>query len=148
MQNLILILNYLVNKVKIPSSNIYCICDPALQYYIDNKQAFLVLLRNKTISIAPKVADEFILLLAEEFEFSCIISNDKYREYLNQLPSKQWLKIRKISFMIIKDQIYLSPDIDYGMLDLILDEKSKNKNKTTIEVLEEIEKTEGELNFY
>lgn len=149
--NLLQVLDHLVKEIKILPENIFSICDPNLRFIIDDKKEFERLLRNGTVYISPKIADEFILLLAQKFEFCFIVSNDKYRQYSEQIPDKNWLKTRKISFMIMKGYVCLSPDIDYDKRDLLLGNlgvENIPKAKTTLDVLEDIEKTEGELDFY
>ena len=96
------------------------------------------MIKNGTIFIAPKTADEFILLLAQRFKFCFIISNDKYRQYFEQLPDKLWLKQRKVSFMIIRNQVCLSPDIEYEALEDLISEEVE-ENRTTLDVLRDIE---------
>lgn len=137
LRNLILVLDYLVKELNVTVENIYCICDPNLQFIIDNKKEFDKLKKNGIIFIAPKAADEFILLLAQKFNFCFILSNDKYRQYIDQLPSKQWLRKRKVSFMIIRNQVCLSPDIEYDMLNNLISEEKENR--TTFDVLRNIE---------
>lgn len=138
LNNLTLVIDYLTNYLNILIENIICICDPNLQFIIDDKKEFIRLSKNDTIFIAPKTADEFILLLAQKFDFCFIISNDKYRQYFNQLPNKLWLKQRKVSFMIVRDQVCLSPDIEYEMLDNLISDEIE-ENRTTIDVLRDIE---------
>lgn len=138
LHNLILIYEYLIKELNVKAENVYCICDPNLQFIIDDVKKFNELTRNGTIFIAPKSADEFILLLAQKFSFCFIISNDKYRQYYDQLPDKQWLKQRKVSFMIIKNQVCLSPDIEYdNLVNLRSDEKEEIR--TTLDVISDIE---------
>lgn len=149
--NFLQVLEHLINEIKILPENIFSICDPNLRFIIDNKKEFERLLRRGTVFIAPKIADEFILLLAQKFEFCFIVSNDKFRQYSEQIPDKNWLKIRKISFMVMKGYVCLSPDIDYDERDLLLGKLGAEnipKVKTTLDVLEDIKKTEGELDFY
>ena len=138
LKNLVLVLDYLIKELNILFEDIFCICDPNLQFIIDDKKEFNRLLKNGTIFIAPKTADEFILLLAQKFDFCFIISNDKYRQYTNQLPNKKWIKQRKISFMIIRNQVCLSPDIEYEMIDNLISDETEEK-RTTIDVLRDIE---------
>jgi len=92
-----------------------------------------------------------ILSFALKHNFCFIISNDKFREYSEQLPSKKWIEDRRVSFMFIGNEICLSPNIDYKRIDLLpLNEDAIeiNNKKTTLEVLNQIEKTEGVLDLY
>jgi len=149
--NLLQVLDYLIKEIKIIPEDIFSICDPNLRFIIDDKKEFERLLRNGIVFISPKVADEFILLLAQKFEFCFIVSNDKYRQYSEQIPSKKWLKIRKISFMVMKGYVCLSPDIDYDERDILLGKLGVEdipKVKTTLDVIEDIERTEGKLDYY
>ena len=140
LKNLVFVFNYLVENLNVLSENIYCICDPNLQFIIDDKKGFHKLTKNGTIFIAPKIADEFILLLAQKFEFCFIISNDKFREYFDQLPNIEWLRQRKVSFMIIRNQVCLSPDIEYETLNNLINDEPE-ESRTTLNVLTEIEKS-------
>ncbi|MFW9874307.1 MAG: hypothetical protein ACFFG0_14475 [Candidatus Thorarchaeota archaeon] len=149
LNNLILVLNYLIKELNITSENIYSICDPNLQFIIDNKKDFNKFIKNGTVFIAPKTADEFILLLAQKFEFCFIISNDKYRQYHDQLPNKHWLNQRKVSFMLIRDQVCLSPDIEYEALEYLISNEPE-EHRTTLDVLEDIEnnRSDSEWDLY
>jgi len=149
--NFLQVLEQLIKEIKILPENIFSICDPNLRFIIDDRKEFERLLRNGTVFISPKIADEFILLLAQKFEFCFIVSNDKFRQYSEQIPDRNWLKIRKISFMVMKGYVCLSPDIDYDEHELLLENlgvENIPEVKTTLDVLEDIEKTEGELDFY
>jgi len=105
LSNIINLIRYLVQDLKFIKEKIYSICDPTLKYKIDKPIEYKMLFKKGLIIEAPKVADEFILSFALKHEFCFIISNDKFREYINQLPSKQWLEERRISFMIINDKV-------------------------------------------
>ncbi len=153
LKDLIILIDYLI-EFGFKKVNIHAICDPGLKFYIDQPVEFEVLIREGVVIPSPKVADEFILSFALKHDFCFIISNDKYRNYHDQLPGKQWLEDRRVSFMFIGDKICLSPNIEFDKIDtLILDDKSKEKVKinqkaTTLEVLEEIEKTSGEFDLF
>lgn len=154
LSDIILSINHLIEEFGFAKENIHCICDPSLRYHIDKPIEYEALGREKIIIEAPKVADEFILSFALKHEFCFIVSNDKFRNYLDQLPSREWLEERRISFMIIGDEVCLSPNIEYDKLDsLPLDDKGKNieesnQKNTTLEVLERICKTEGEFDLF
>lgn len=146
LKNFTLVLNYLINELNVRVENIYCICDPNLEFIIDNKKEFNRMKKQGVIYIAPKVADEFILLLAQKFNFCFIISNDKYRQYYDQLPDKKWLIQRKVSFMIIKNQVCLSPDIEYDNLDNLRSDE-KEETRTTLDVIRDIENDDGDTDW-
>lgn len=146
LHNFILVYEYLIKELRVKAENIYCICDPNLQFIIDDVKKFNKLTRSGTIFIAPKSADEFILLLAQKFNFCFIISNDKYRQYYDQLPDKQWLKQRKVSIMIIKNQVCLSPDIEYDNLDNLRCDDRK-ETRTTLDVIHDIENNDGDYDW-
>ena len=151
LSDLLLLIDYLINVVGFPKKNIYSICDPSLKYYIDKPNEFNALIREGVILEAPKVADEMILGFALKHNFCFIISNDKFREYTNQLPSIKWIQERRVSFMFIEDSICLSPNIDYSRIDLLpLNENnSEDINQlTTLDVLNNIKNTKGELNLF
>lgn len=151
LSDILLLLDYLINKIGFPKENIYSICDPSLKHYIDKPNEFNALIKDAVILEAPKVADEMILGFALKHNFCFIISNDRFREYINQLPSKKWIQERRVSFMLIEDAVCLSPNIDYSRIDLLPlnEDRPENFNKlTTLDVLNNISKTKGELNLF
>ncbi len=155
LNDLILMLNYIMNVHGFKKENIDCICDPGLKFHIDKPVEFEALIKDGVIKETPKVADEFILSFALKHEFCFIISNDKFREYIDQLPSKKWIIERRVSFMFIGEEVCLSPNVDYDKIDVLpLNDKPNKKTKefeteiTTLEVLKNIEKTEGEFDLY
>ncbi len=103
------LIEYLIDYIGFKRENIYCICDPTLKYSIDKQIDYKALLKKRVILEAPSVADEMILNFAMKCEFCFILSNDRFRDYVDQLPSKKWLEERRVSFMIIGDQISISP---------------------------------------
>ena len=151
LSDVLLLIDYLINKIGFPKDYIYCICDPSLKYYIDKPNEFVALIKEGLILEAPKVADEMILGFALKHKFCFIISNDKFREYIDQLPSKIWIEERRVSFMFIGDDICLSPNIDYSKIDLLPlnEDKIENvKQITTLDVLNNITNTKGGFNLF
>ena len=144
----------LIEKLGFSKDKIHCICDPALKYYIDKPIEYEALLREGLIIEAPKEADEFILSFALKLDFCFIISNDRYREYIDQLPSRQWLKERAISFIIIDEKICLSPNISYERINEIAINKNKvnpqeeENQVSTLTILKEIENIKGEFDIF
>lgn len=151
LSNITLLIHYLVEELGFQKERIYCICDPSLKHYIDRPNELCALIKGGLIFEAPKVADEMILGFALKHEFCFIISNDKFREYTNQLPSKSWIEERRVSFMVIGDLICLSPNIDYTKINLLTlnEENIENvKQTTTLEVLNNIANNKGEFNLF
>jgi len=151
LSNIINLISHLIEEIGFLRNNIICICDPSLRYHIDKPLEFKMLVKEGIIHEAPKVADEMILNFALKHEFCFIISNDRFKEYIDQLPSKQWLEERRVPFMIIGDNISISPNIDYSKIDLLLDDgcaSHQEKEITTLTILENIEKSKGELDLY
>ena len=149
--DVLLLIDYLINFIGFPKENIYSICDPSLKHYIDKPNEFNALVKEGIILEAPKVADEMILGFALKYNFCFIISNDKFRDYANQLPDKKWIQERRVSFMFIEDTICLSPNIDYDRIDLLpLNENNSEyiNQLTTLDVLTNIKNTKGELNLF
>ena len=145
------LIDYLIRKIGFPKNNIHCICDPSLKYYIDKPNEFNALVREELILEAPKVADEMILGFALKYEFCFIISNDRFRDYIKQLPSRQWLEDRRIPFMFIGEDVCLSPNINNSRIDLLPlneDKMGINDKKTTMGVLDQIEKAKGVLDLF
>ena len=130
--------------------NIFNICDPSLKKYIDKKDIFRKLVNKNRIIAAPsfKKADEFILGFALGFPFCFIISNDLFREYQEQLPSRKWLKERRISFLFIGENVILSPNIDYEIIEKLLKNHISNRNRSTLDVLYQIEQSEGQFDLF
>jgi len=153
LSDILLVCDYLINRSGFKKENVYCISDPSLKYYIDKPIEYQALIGEGIIIEAPKVADEFILSFALKHEFCFIISNDRFREYLEQLPSKEWLEDRRISFMIINEEVCLSPNLNYEKIlqnqsYVYLKEIPSIKEKTTLEILKRIEKSEGKLDLF
>ena len=151
LSDILLLIDYLINEIGFPKQNLYSICDPSLKYYIDKPNEFIALIKDGLILEAPKIADEMILGFALKHKFCFIISNDRFREYNNQLPSKKWIEERRVSFMFIGDIICLSPNIDYSKIDLLPlneDNIENVKQITTLGVLNNIANTKGELNLF
>ena len=151
LSDILALIDYLISRIGFPKECVHCICDPSLKHYIDKPVEFRALLKEGVILETPKVADELILSFALKHNFCFIISNDKFREYREQLPSKKWIEDRRVSFMFIGNEICLSPNIDFKEIDLLpLNEGTtvlKDK-KTTLEVLEHLEKTRGVLDLF
>ncbi|HEC37715.1 MAG TPA: hypothetical protein ENI29_05720 [bacterium] len=147
LSDILLVFDYLIKTLEIKKENIRCICDPSLKYYIDKPIEYNVLIEERIIIEAPKVADEFILSFALKHEFCFIVSNDRFRQYINQLPSKQWLEERRISFLLIDNQVCLSPNINYEK-DFCLSRMQESSELTTLDILNRINKTEGKLELY
>ncbi len=147
LSDILLVFDYLIKTLDIKKENIRCICDPSLKYYIDKPTEYKVLIEERIIIEAPKIADEFILSFALKDEFCFIVSNDRFRQYINQLPSKEWLEERRISFMIIDNQVCFSPNIKFEK-DFFLKKKQESSKLTTLDVLNRIKKTEGKLELY
>jgi len=144
LSDILLIYDYLINNLEFKLEKIHCICDPTLKYYIDKPIEYQALIREGVIIEAPKVADEFILGFAFKHDFCFIISNDRFRNYIEQLPSKQWLEIRRISFMIIDNEVCLSPNINFEKLqtfnEISLKRVLLKQEITTLGILNKIEK--------
>ena len=151
LSDILALIDYLIRKIGFPKENIHCICDPSLKYYIDKPADFRTLLKEGVILEAPKVADEMILSFASKHNFCFIISNDKFREYREQLPSKSWIEDRRVTFMFIGNEICLSPNIDYNLIDLLplnRDKTDLTDKKTTLEVLDQLAKNDGVLDLF
>jgi len=117
--NFVILLSKLVNEYGFQKDKIHCICDPALRYKIDKRNEFEAFVQDELIYIAPKVADEFILSFAQKHQYCFIISNDKFRDYVPQISSRRWIEERRVTFMIMKEDICLSPNIHFNQIDLL-----------------------------
>ena len=153
LSDILILIDHLIRKIGFSKNNVYCICDPSLKYYIDKPNELNALINEGLILEAPKAADEMILGFALKYEFCFIISNDKFRDYIEQLPSRQWLEDRRIPFMFIDDDVCLIPNINYSRIELLplnIDKiKIKfDKERTTLEVLKNIEKSQGEFDLF
>lgn len=155
LDDIILLINHLVEECMFKKENIFCIVGPSLKYYIDKPTEFKALIKEGIIIESPKYADEFILSFALKHEFCFIISNDKFKQYIHQLPSKQWLEDCRVSFMSIGDQVCLSPNIEYDKINVLLlnsnEVNSHNDIKeeiTTIDVFKLIKSSEGEFDLF
>ncbi len=155
LSDILLVYELLKEKLHFKKKDIICICDPALKYRIDKPLEYKVLKKEGILIEAPKVADEFILSYALKYDFCLIISNDKFREYIEQLPNKRWIEDRRISFLLINDEICLSPNIEYSNVPNFPENKEKinqfekiDSQISTLDVLKRIEHTKGEFDLY
>lgn len=152
LSDILLVFNHLIEELGFKKEKIYCICDPSLKYNIDKLNEYEALLRERLIIESPKIADEFILSFTLKHDFCFIISNDKFRNYLDQLPSKQWLIERRISFMIINNEVCLSPTSDYEKFltkeNFYLKKIEQSFETTTLDILNRIDESEGELDLF
>ena len=120
------------------------------EFKLKPRETKIRVIKDKVITEAPKVADEFILSFALKKEFCFIVSNDKFREYIDQLPSKEWLEERRVSFMFLGDEVCLSPNcIDIKKHFLFKKKENVIKHKTTtLDVFDSIKNTEGEFKLF
>jgi len=97
--------------IGVKKQNLLIFCDASLRHNIDNQREFYHLLKVKIIKETPAgiKADEFILKFCIRHKDTLIISNDLFKQYLRQLPSKNWLKMKRIGFIIIRNEILLIP---------------------------------------
>ncbi len=153
--DIVSLINHLMEEYGFNKKNIFCIAESSLKSYIDKPTEFKVLIKEGVIIEAPKVADEFILSFALKQKFCFIISNDKFRQYIHQLPSKQWLENRRISFMFIGEQVCLSPNIEYKKIDILLGNDVKRnrdaiieKETTILDVWNRIKNSERRLDLF
>lgn len=138
----------------VSSDQIIGICDAPLEYHIDEKQKLTDMIKSGEIHKVPsgKRADDFIILLAEEYELSLIISNDAFKDYSNEVDG-QWLKEKRVAFMFIDDKVLLSPCISFSRLkereSVKLEHKFEESEKnSTMDVLNRICEKNGEFDLY
>jgi len=155
LSDILSLIKHLIENLGFSRENVHCICDPSLKYNIDKPIEYQALIKEGIIKEAPKIADEMILGFALKHEFCFIISNDRFRNYLGQLPGSQWLEERRVSFMIINDSVCLSPNISYKKIDLLkLNGGNSNQEEqidseiTTLDILKRIGKINGELDLF
>ena len=113
-------LKLLIDELKITGvekQNLTIFCDASLRHTIDNQREYFRLLREKIIWETPAgvKADEFILKFCIKHENALIISNDLFKRYLRQLPSRNWLKKKRIGYIIIRNEILLIPMLNNVM---------------------------------
>ncbi|HEC38614.1 hypothetical protein LCGC14_1011380 [marine sediment metagenome] len=108
------LLIYELESMGVKEQNLLVFCDASLRHFIDNQSQYYSLLRKKIIWETPAgiKADEFILNFCLKHENAFIISNDLFKKYWRQLPTKDWIKKKRIGFIIIKDEILLIPMLE------------------------------------
>lgn len=99
--------NYLAIKLGISPENILTICDPGFEKKIDDPRKLRELIESGEVRRSTESADEFILGFALRLNPCFIISNDKYREHLDELPSEEWLDDRRVSIMFFNNMVCL-----------------------------------------
>ncbi|KKN16892.1 hypothetical protein LCGC14_0971310 [marine sediment metagenome] len=140
-----------LDEIGFDRQQIISICDPLLIRNIDKPTELDKLINQNIVRPAPKNADEFILGYALQHKFCFIISNDKFREYNDQLLSRNWINERRISFMIINGKFCLSPNMDFNKM-LCSNSPSNQTMRpseiSTLDILERLTESEGELNLF
>ena len=126
LKNFLILRDYLIEFLGVKDSNIVAICDPNLEYKIDDIYLFKILLDTGVIIKSPKVADEFLLAYGVQ-KNGYIITNDKFREYTSEIGNI-WIQEHTIQFMIIRNEIVLSPGIAFDNFRSSLKEADKESD--------------------
>lgn len=102
---------YKLIEFGVAKEKILVLCDASLRYSIDNLKDYNTLIRLGFIKETPAgvQADEFILSYCIEHDNSLIISNDLFRDFYSQFPSKNWILKKRITVMKIKKEILIIP---------------------------------------
>lgn len=84
------------------------IADWKLYYYIDDKSSYEEYkLRRIILDAPPRIeADELLIRLAIYYDCP-IVTNDKFRDHTDLIPSKSWLYKHRIPFDIIKGKFII-----------------------------------------
>jgi len=109
------ILSLKIMLAELGISKYIVICDKSLRYCISERSKYLRAVRKKQIVESPEgtQADIFILQFALR-KNAYIISNDRFKEYYG-IFDKEWIDSIRISFRIIKDEIYFDKLIKRGI---------------------------------
>jgi hypothetical protein len=110
LKNLILMLEEL-KSIGIKEDNILIFCDATLRHKIDQPNKYISLTRKKRIIETPAgiKTDEFILNYCLRHDDSLFISNDLFREYYDQLPDLHWIIHRRLTYLIIDEEVLIIP---------------------------------------
>lgn len=103
-----------LRRMGIKEENILIFCDLSLRYDIDNRTGYYSWLKKRILQETPggMKADEFILSYCLKHDKALIISNDHYKEYLDQFSDIDWVKKRRIAFMILENDVIFVPVLE------------------------------------
>ena len=115
--------------------------DSSFKYYVDNKEKYFQYIKQKLIIEMPGgiKADKGILAYCLKHDNALFISQDLMREYYKYLPYNGWILERRITILLVEEEIYLIPMLN----DLIQNSQKKEElNKSTLDVIKIIESSD------
>lgn len=119
-------------------SEIIGFSDSSFKYYVNNKEKYFQYIKQKLIIEMPGgiKADKGILAFCLKHDNALFISQDLMREYYKYLPNNEWILERRITILLVDEEIYLIP-----MLNNLIQTtpKKENLNKSTLNVINIIE---------
>ncbi len=111
LRNFMLLLKELAH-LGIKKEKIISIFDASLKHKIDRRNDYERFLsqNNKLLESPARIkADDVILGYCLTNHDALIISNDMFRDYYNQVPSKKWVMERRIVVSLVSGEILLNP---------------------------------------
>ena len=109
-KNLLLLLEELKSS-GIKQNKIKTFCDATLRHKIDQRHKYYSLIRKRIFIETPAgiKTDEFILNYCLKHNDTLIISNDLFREYYEQLPDIHWINKKRVTYLIVDENVILVP---------------------------------------
>ena len=150
------IIRYLKN-LGVQLSDIKGFSDSSFRYHVDDKKKYFQYIDQKIIKEMPGgiKADKGILVYCLKHDKSLLISQDLMREYYKYLPYQDWILKKRISILLVDDDIYLIPMLDEDLAHEPHKVKIKKDNQlksevhlnNTLNVLKSIKDSNSQLKF-
>ena len=137
-----------LKSLKIEPKNIIGFVDASFKYKLKDLLMYQKYIEQGLILMTPAgvKADKYILSFCIKHPNSLMITNDLMREYDSSLPSYKWIKEKRVTVLIVRDELFLIPMLDYYQ------EKesdiSSSENQNQFPILDRIFAQKGELNLY
>jgi len=86
------------------------IADWNLQYCINNPEFYSSYLKRGIITqVPPKIKADILIIMTAKVNDCLMITNDKFREHINLIPSELWLQEHLYQFEIINGEFRIYP---------------------------------------
>ena len=152
-----MIIKYLHN-LGVELSKIKGFSDSCLKYHIDDREKYFQYINQKIIKEMPGgiKADKGILAYCLKHDNALLVSQDLMREFYRYLPYKRWILEKRISIILVDDELYLIPmfdgNFDHEIRKVKKNDKIKQKkledcSKNTLDVLQIIEDSDKDSVF-
>lgn len=81
-----------------------------MQYCINNPEFYSSYLKRGIITqVPPKIKADILIIMTAKVNDCLMITNDKFREHINLIPSELWLQEHLYQFEIINGEFRIYP---------------------------------------